>query len=59
MKSSAILFLIFITSTALGQGQRTFNQEEVNLKKATSYYEDGKYTEAIPLLEQIVNNGSQ
>jgi len=59
MKSSAILFLIFFTCTVFGQGQRTFNQEEVNFKKATSYYEDGKFTEAIPLLEQIVNNGSE
>ncbi len=59
MKTSAILFLLFVTVSAFSQGQRTFNQEEVNLRKAKALYEDDKYEEVISLLEPLVSNGSE
>ena len=56
------LFILLIASSfqlAMAQGARTFNPDEVNLKKAKGFYADDKYKEAIPLLEQLLGNGSE
>ncbi len=56
------LFILLISSSfqlAIAQGARTFNPDDVNLKKAKGFYADDKYKEAIPLLEQLVSNGSE
>jgi outer membrane protein OmpA-like peptidoglycan-associated protein/Tol biopolymer transport system component len=53
-----MLMLIFST-VAYAQGVRSFNLEEVNLRRAKGLYEEAAYGDAIPLLEQLVNNGSE
>lgn len=52
-----ILFLL-ITGTSFAQGARSFNPQQVNTNKARSLYDEGKYAEAIPLLEDLTRSGN-
>ncbi len=59
MKTVIALLFLFVTWCGYSQGARSFNPEQVNKTKAKSFYDDGKYRDAIPLLENLVRSGSQ
>lgn len=59
MKTFLTSLMIIVSTVAYTQGVRTFNQEEANLRKAKEFYKDGKYGDAIPLLQQAVGSGNE
>lgn len=58
MKLIITTLFLFATWCALAQGARSFNPQQVNTNKAKSLYNDGKYADAIPLLEDLTRAGN-
>jgi len=55
MKKLALICSLMITAVITsGQGQRTFNQKDVALKQGKEFYDNGKYSDAIPYYENVL-----
>lgn len=59
MKTIPVVLLVCLAHFACAQGARSFNPDEVNFKKSKTLYDESRYTEAIPLLEQLVKSGNR
>jgi outer membrane protein OmpA-like peptidoglycan-associated protein len=53
------LMLMLVLATGYGQGVRTVNQSELAMRKAKEFYDDDKYKEAIPYLEQALASNNE
>jgi outer membrane protein OmpA-like peptidoglycan-associated protein len=59
MKVLLTIFLTCFVANAYSQGARSYNPDELNLRKSKTLYDQGNYAEAIPFLKQLVNSGNQ
>jgi outer membrane protein OmpA-like peptidoglycan-associated protein/Tol biopolymer transport system component len=59
MKKLFVILQLVVALSAFGQGQRTVNQSDLALKKGKEFYDDDKYADAIPYLEQALQSNPE